>query len=305
MTEYGSLDHAFLDLLRLVCDCGSPVSPRKLDTTELIGVSFRLSNVRARLINNPARKWSLPLAIGEFCWHSRGADDLATLAYYSSAWTAFSADKKTVSGSCYGNRVFSSTLERPSQWESVRLQLERDPDSRRAVLYFGGELSRWSVDALDIPCATCAQFLIRDNKLNQIVTMRSNDIILGFGYDCFLFTMLQERMAIELGLEVGWYQHSVGSLHIYARHLDFAQRILQRGRGSYENAEMPAMSRIGDLGRFLEHEAAIRTLGFVTLPDPPINDYWQQLLTVLIDFRLGRRATVKKEPMVTDGIDPE
>ena len=44
------------------------------------------------------------------------------------------------------------------------------------------------------------KFLIRDNKLNMITTMRSNDIYLGFTYDVFIFTLMQEILANELGM---------------------------------------------------------------------------------------------------------
>ena len=45
--------------------------------------------------------------------------------------------------------------------------------------------------------------------------MRSNDICKGFPYDVFQFTMLQLKMAKELGIEVGNYRHICGSLHCY------------------------------------------------------------------------------------------
>jgi thymidylate kinase len=54
--------------------------------------------------------------------------------------------------------------------------------------------------------------------------MRSNDIVLGFTYDIFAFTMFQEMMANELGLELGTYYHNVGSMHIYQKNFNLLDK---------------------------------------------------------------------------------
>ena len=64
------------------------------------------------------------------------------------------------------------------------------------------------------------QFILRNGKLDLIVTMRSNDIWLGLPYDLFNFTCMQIQMAMELGVEVGVYYHNAGSLHMYKRDVE-------------------------------------------------------------------------------------
>jgi thymidylate synthase len=71
-----------------------------------------------------------------------------------------------------------------------------------------------------MPCTISLQYLIRDDKLYAITTMRSNDAYLGFRNDLYCFTELQKKMAKELNVELGWYQHQVGSLHLYHDKLD-------------------------------------------------------------------------------------
>jgi thymidylate synthase len=78
----------------------------------------------------------------------------------------------------------------------------------------------------DVACAITLQFLIRDDAVHAVVYMRSNDVILGLPYDVFLFTMLQEIISTQLGLKLGQYHHFCGSLHLYDRHIDLAERIL-------------------------------------------------------------------------------
>jgi thymidylate synthase len=77
----------------------------------------------------------------------------------------------------------------------------------------------------DIPCTLNLQFLLRDNKLNMIVNMRSNDIIWGLPYDLFVFTNMQEVVANTLGVELGWYLHRPGSLHLYKKHYDLFKEV--------------------------------------------------------------------------------
>jgi hypothetical protein len=70
----------------------------------------------------------------------------------------------------------------------------------------------------DIPCTLNLQFFIRGEHLYCIATMRSNDAWMGMPYDIYCFTSLQCLLAEHLGLKVGFYQHNVGSMHLYEKH---------------------------------------------------------------------------------------
>jgi hypothetical protein len=69
----------------------------------------------------------------------------------------------------------------------------------------------------DIPCTIALHFMVRGGRLELNVTMRSNDVWLGTPYDFTQFAILQASVAQALGLEVGRYVHSAGSLHLYGR----------------------------------------------------------------------------------------
>jgi thymidylate synthase len=171
--------------------------------------------------------------------------------------------------------------------------LHHDESSRRAVLLFNGPDDHLNPMARDIPCACTLQFLIRDGCLEAIAYMRSNDAILGLPYDVFLFTMLQELLACELGISLGVYHHIAGSLHLYERHLKFGRRIVEAGLGS--EFEMPPMESQGDIASFLHYEDLIR-VGVVqnTYEFLDINPFWRDLLKVLLSFRkLTRSKTLE------------
>src|SRR5687768_4954412 len=108
MRCYQSLDQAFTSELAHVLAEGASVSPRRTGSLELTGCTFRLDHPRARLITNPARLWSLPYAIGELCWHLSGSSDVGQISYYSKRWMNYVDEGGTVTGSCYGLRVFAS-----------------------------------------------------------------------------------------------------------------------------------------------------------------------------------------------------
>ena len=57
-------------------------------------------------------------------------------------------------------------------------------------------------------------------------TMRSQDLWLGFCYDIFTATVLQELLAGWLGAGLGRYGLCVDSLHLYDRDIPSAQACL-------------------------------------------------------------------------------
>ena len=125
----------------------------------------------------------------------------------------------------------------------VRRLLRSDRATRRAVLYFNDALSHLALDCPDAACATSLQFLIRAGALDAVVCMRSNDVIWGLPYDVFLFTFLQEMMAVELDVEVGVYHHFAASLHLYSRQRSLASRVLECK--SWAEFRMPPLPRHG------------------------------------------------------------
>jgi thymidylate synthase len=158
-----------------------------------------------------------------------GNNETAWISKYSSFWKDISDDGVTAN-SAYGARLFKPhdaiAQRRFVQWDYIVNELRNDPDSRRAVMHL--RTPNDSVDAkLDVPCTLALQFFIRDNKLHQVVHMRSSDVIFGIAYDVPAFTLFQEILANELDVDLGTYTHVSNSLHIYERHFEMAENILK------------------------------------------------------------------------------
>ncbi|MDQ3153581.1 MAG: thymidylate synthase [Actinomycetota bacterium] len=70
----------------------------------------------------------------------------------------------------------------------------------------------------DVPCTLGYRFFLCGGRLHMHTTIRSQDLWLGFPYDVFAATLLQELLAGWLGIELGEYHHHVDSLHLYEKH---------------------------------------------------------------------------------------
>lgn len=208
-----TVEEAFHLILDDLSKHGTISSPRGHRICELQNVNIIVENPRARIIACPERKFSAAYAFGELAWYLSGRNDVDTMGYYSKFIRNCSDDGKTLN-SAYGYRIFTGNHPKIGfdQWKNCIRLLSNDKDSRQAVIHLHTPNDQKTKDEV---CTMSLQFLIRDNKLNMIVTMRSNDVILGLTYDAFAFTMMQEIMAKQLGVELGYYCHNVGSMHIY------------------------------------------------------------------------------------------
>ena len=117
-----------------------------------------------------------------------------------------------------GEPYVASGLVVPSDHRPVHevaALLARSPNTRRA------QLITWEppvdLGAGDPPCLQLIQFLLRQGRLNMKVVFRSNDMLMAAGCNMYSLIRFQELMAAELGVEVGWYEHTSNSAHIYHR----------------------------------------------------------------------------------------
>ena len=203
-------------------------APRNQKIKEIIGATFTITNPRARIPTVVGRKFGLTYLAAELVWYLSANNETEWISKYSSFWSGISDDGKTAN-SAYGSRLFTYHQAiadgRFVQWDYVTEELRRDPDSRRAIMHL--RTPGDSIDAkLDVPCTLALQFFIRDGALHQVVHMRSSDVIFGIAYDVPAFTVFQEILANELGVKLGTYTHVSNSLHIYERHFELAENIL-------------------------------------------------------------------------------
>lgn len=208
-------------------------APRGLKIRENLFASFVITNPRDRMLYVPERNFPLDYVMAEILWYISANNETVWISNYSKFWDAISDDGKTAN-SAYGARIFKqhpyqmhgvSMADAPTQWQYVKDELTRDPDSRRAVIHIRQPQDSYLAQK-DVPCTLSLQFFIRDKKLHLVVQMRSNDLILGTALDVPAFTFMQEMMAMELGVELGYYYHTSNSMHVYDRHFKMCEDIL-------------------------------------------------------------------------------
>ena len=253
-------------------------------TTELFGVLLQLNKPRARLSRTEKRR-ALFSCLGEFLWYMSKKNELQFIAYYADRYIKESEDGETVRTG-YGPRLFLSDGQ--NQVENVIATLRKKPDSRRAVVQIF-EAPDGATEQKEAPCTCTIQFAIRAGRLQMMTFMRSNDIYYGLPHDVFAFTMLQETIARTLGVGLGKYRHSVGSLHLYDKHVDDAKKML--AEGWQEAIPMPRMPN-GDpwdsLKKLLHVEAQLREEQPVDIEHLSLDPYWQDLAHLLRIYRLFR-----------------
>jgi hypothetical protein len=192
-----------------------------VETLELIGFSTSMRvDLGRTVLRNTVRKASPAFMSAETLWYLSAAHEFDMLLPFAPAYPSYIGNPKTnISKGAYGPRLHSGLKD-------VVHVLKDNPTTRQAVVsvFNSSDLSRAAGrDTCDIPCTTSLQFLIRDNELHLVTTMRSNDVWVGFPNDVFAFTTIQGAIACELGIKPGHYIHNVGSLHLYAKDTDKAR----------------------------------------------------------------------------------
>lgn len=188
------------------------VSPRGMEVREQLAGQYTVPMMA--YIDNADRNVNYDFMFAEAAWICSGSNHLRDLTETMKSYANYSDDGIFLNGS-YGVKVVE-------QLRYVVDTLESDNDSRQAFLNIWRERPS---NSKDVPCTTSMQFLIRDNKLNMISNMRSNDIILGATYDIFSFSSVANCVRLllkERGVDVdlGDLTVNAGSLHLYEKHYD-------------------------------------------------------------------------------------
>lgn len=260
--RYKNFQEAYYGMLNTVVNTGADVTVRGLDMKEIIPGYFEIENPRDRLLNIDCRSNINKYIFGELMWYLSGRDDNAFINKYSKMWSRL-MDDGIHNNSAYGKYIFNKmpnkgfgvryngneVIEFKSQWEFVKEVLTKDPYSRQAVIHIK---PIQMYDTKDTVCTYFLQFFIRDNKLDMIACMRSNDLMFGTTYDVFMFTFLQELMASELGIEVGVYKHFASNMHIYMKDIEKINDIISEDAANRDTFKFDKIP-----GNFREHDLPI------------------------------------------------
>ena len=149
------------------------------------------------------------------------------------AWN-YAANKHGEINSNYGLLTLSDKYF--NQFENVVDELVCNPDTRRACMVYNRP-SIWAEyneqGKSDFICTNAVTYYIRNNELQAVVQMRSNDVVFGYKNDyawqrfmmksvCDEVNMSRDRM-FEDDIEPGFLYWQVQNLHVYERHFDLVK----------------------------------------------------------------------------------
>jgi thymidylate synthase len=124
----------------------------------------------------------------------------------------------------YGWCIFSK--ENGMQYANVLQELAINPNSRRATMIYTRP-SMWSDynhnGMSDFMCTNAVQYTIRDDRLNAVVQMRSNDVVFGYRNDFAWQQHVLNYLSEDLSIDPGTIYWNVGSLHVYERHFNMVK----------------------------------------------------------------------------------
>lgn len=220
---------AYLDLLQKIINEGSVKNDRTgTGTKSLFGYQMRF-DLNAGFPLMTTKKLHIKSIIYELLWFLKGDTNINYLKDHGvKIWDEW-ADAQGDLGPVYGRQWRSwpapdgRSIDQISQ---VVNTIKNNPDSRRMIV------SAWNVAELDemalCPCHCLFQFYVADGKLSCQLYQRSADVFLGVPFNIASYALLTHMIAQVVGLQVGYFVHSFGDVHLYSNHLDQAKEQLAR-----------------------------------------------------------------------------
>ena len=220
---------AYLDLLRHVRDHGTFKSDRTgTGTYSVFGHQMRF-DLSAGFPLVTTKRVPFRLIVQELLWFLQGSTNIKYLTDHNvHIWDEW-ADENGELGPVYGSQWRSwPTPDGGSIDQIARVvdSIQTNPDSRRHIV------SAWNVAEVDSmalpPCHTMFQFYVADGRLSCQLYQRSADLFLGVPFNIASYALLTMMAAQVCDLEPGDFVHTFGDAHLYANHLEQADKQLAR-----------------------------------------------------------------------------
>jgi thymidylate synthase len=167
---------AYLALISKVMTDGVKKSPRGLETREITNVMVQCANPRERMVSFQHGGSHPVYPYVEGLWMLLSEDRHERLTHYSRFPAQFVNPKTGCMDGAYGTRI---APQLPKMYQI----LNEDKDSRRAVMNIFDFEKDTDIHSFDTPCTMFFHFMIRNEKLDMTIYIRSQDLIKGFPND--------------------------------------------------------------------------------------------------------------------------
>lgn len=160
-------------------------------------------------------------ALKELKWYTDESLNVYDMSKPPKIWQNIS-DKDGNINSNYGYLIYSK--ENYEQYKNALRELRKNPDTRRAIMIYqrpSMHLDYNKNGMNDFVCTNTVSYFIRDNKLNAVVQMRSNDVWAGYRNDYYWQRYVLEKLTNDLredyDISTGDIIWNAASLHLYDR----------------------------------------------------------------------------------------
>lgn len=133
-----------------------------------------------------------------------------------------SKDRPNTIGQRYG-----ATVKKHDLMNKLLEGIKNDPYGRRHIINLWQEDDFKETDGL-VPCAFQTIFTVRGEFLDMQLTQRSSDFIVAGNINGMQYVALLMMVARHCGLKPGKFSHNIVNLHLYDRHLEQAEEMLNR-----------------------------------------------------------------------------
>jgi thymidylate synthase len=213
----------YLDLIRLVLEQGTLKKSRTgVDTISCFAAHYRVDLSKGfPLLTTKEVNW--PAVLRELLWYLSGEDHIRNLRQHTKIWDAW-ADEAGNLDTAYGRywrRFPSPYKDEAGNWQVREVDqiqwvidtLKREPTSRRMVV------TAWEPGNAETsklpPCHYSFVFNVQDGRLNCHLSQRSGDLAIGIPFNLACYAALTQMIAQEVGLNLGWFSHTIVDAHIY------------------------------------------------------------------------------------------
>ena len=230
-TVVTSCQEGMREALRIIMENGENVTVRGQDTKEIQTFVMQITNPDQRVICIPHRNNNIFATIAETLWVLAGRNDIAFLSKYLPRAVDFS-DDGVIWRAGYGKRLRNFDIGNVGNdhvdqvRENIDL-LNEDNTTRRAVMSIFDPAEDFIRGTKDTPCSNWIHSMIRNDRLHSTIAVRSNDVMWGMsGINLFEWSVVMQLFASCIDTKIGEMHYLADSCHIYSRHYDRVQKII-------------------------------------------------------------------------------